>query len=237
MTTNCTPFRFPSALAFSSGYDVIAKDGAVGCVERPLFNPGENEPAYLVVRVRGLLRKRRRTVPASFVAAVDDGGRLVRLSVKRRTINCLPQRLTARPHAPSSFVPPPERNEPTTTPEVPARAHAEIVDRRITNVTHVLALRGSFLDDDIPSLSELLRGVVRAGVRQLVVDIRELESLSPRCLDVLVTCAESLAADDGQLQLACPGVDQQPFHFAQIDPKDLRRLRGLQPGLDRALAG
>jgi hypothetical protein len=41
-----------ATLAHCEGYRVLAADGLVGEVERPLFPPDGKEPDYLVVRVR-----------------------------------------------------------------------------------------------------------------------------------------------------------------------------------------
>lgn len=78
-------------LAQCEGYQVLAYDGLVGDVERPLFPPDGNEPDYLVVRVRGRIRGRVPVVSTALVLAIDSARRLIWVRGYRDRIAGLPE--------------------------------------------------------------------------------------------------------------------------------------------------
>ena len=81
------------ALAFCSGFDVVADDGHVGVVETPLFPPSGDEPDFLIVRTGGPLRHRRPVVAIALVDSVDPTERVVRLQGSKDEIEHLPEHL------------------------------------------------------------------------------------------------------------------------------------------------
>lgn len=88
-----TPGRKRDALASCNDYLVEASDGEVGTVETPLFPPEGSEADYLVVRVAGSSRPRRRVVTTALVKEVDPKRRLVRLRVTKAELERLPEDL------------------------------------------------------------------------------------------------------------------------------------------------
>lgn len=73
------------------GDAVVASDGHVGRVERVLRRDGSGEAAFLVVAVRGRLRRRHPVVPCALVVGIDAGRRVVRLRGTRRDVHSLPE--------------------------------------------------------------------------------------------------------------------------------------------------
>jgi hypothetical protein len=88
-----TPARERDALASCNDYLVEATDGQVGTVETPLFPPEGSEADYLVLRVAGSSRARRRVVTTALVRDVDPTRRLVRLRVTKAELERLPEDL------------------------------------------------------------------------------------------------------------------------------------------------
>jgi hypothetical protein len=78
-------------LAGSAGFEAVARDGAIGMVETPLFPPDAREPDFLVLRIRDWSGTRRPIVPAALVEGVDADRRVVRLAGLRREIARLPE--------------------------------------------------------------------------------------------------------------------------------------------------
>jgi hypothetical protein len=78
-------------LAGSAGFEAVARDGALGTVETPLFPPDAVEPDFLVLRVRGWAGVRRPIVSTALVEAVDAEQRVVRLAGLRDDIARLPE--------------------------------------------------------------------------------------------------------------------------------------------------
>jgi len=78
--------------AIREGDAVVAEDGVLGRVEQ-LVPPEAHSPAYFVVRVGRMLRRRYPVVPVSLVASVDSRRRLVNLRGRRETIDRLPETL------------------------------------------------------------------------------------------------------------------------------------------------
>ena len=78
-------------LAGSAGFEAVARDGALGTVETPLFPPDAREPDFLVLRIRGWAGTRRPIVSTALVEAVDADRRVVRLAGLRDEIARLPE--------------------------------------------------------------------------------------------------------------------------------------------------
>jgi hypothetical protein len=88
-----TAGRKRDALASCNDYLVEASDGHVGTVETPLFPPEGSEADYLVIRVAGSSRGRRRVVTTALVKDVDPKRRLIRLRVTKDELERLPEDL------------------------------------------------------------------------------------------------------------------------------------------------
>lgn len=82
-----------SLLALCVGFDVEARDGAVGVVETPLFPPDETTPDFLVLRVGSRLHPRRPIVATALVEYVDLERRVVHVSGRSDEIARLPEHL------------------------------------------------------------------------------------------------------------------------------------------------
>jgi hypothetical protein len=80
-------------LAQCEGYQVLAEDGLVGEVERPLFPPDGNEPDYLVVRVRKRVWGRVPVISTALVVAIDPARGLIWVRGDRERIAGLPEHL------------------------------------------------------------------------------------------------------------------------------------------------
>ena len=78
-------------LAGSAGFEAVARDGALGTVETPLFPPDAREPDFLILCIRGWTGTRRPIVSTALVEAVDADRRVVRLAGSRREIARLPE--------------------------------------------------------------------------------------------------------------------------------------------------
>lgn len=79
-------------LAVSSGFAVLARDGAVGVVETPLFPPDEPTPDFLVLRV-GRVNPRRPVLATALVERVDLRTRVVHVRGSRDDVLALPEHL------------------------------------------------------------------------------------------------------------------------------------------------
>jgi hypothetical protein len=80
-------------LAHCEGYRVLAADGFVGEVERPLFPPDGKEPDYLVVRVRRRVWGRVPVVSTALVFAIDPARGLIWVRGDRERVAGLPEHL------------------------------------------------------------------------------------------------------------------------------------------------
>jgi hypothetical protein len=80
-------------LAHCEGYRVLAADGLVGEVERPLFPPDGKEPDYLVVRVRRRVWDRVPVISTALVFAIDPAHRLIWVRGDREQVARLPEHL------------------------------------------------------------------------------------------------------------------------------------------------
>jgi hypothetical protein len=80
-------------LAQCEGCQVLAEDGLVGEVERPLFPPDGNEPDYLVVRVRKRVWGRVPVISTALVVAIDAARGLIWVRGDRERIAGLPEHL------------------------------------------------------------------------------------------------------------------------------------------------
>jgi nucleotide-binding universal stress UspA family protein len=66
------PVELGRLLADARGYSVVAHDGApLGTLERVRYEHEVSRPDDVVVRARGLFRRRRRTFPFGAVAAIS----------------------------------------------------------------------------------------------------------------------------------------------------------------------
>jgi hypothetical protein len=81
------------AAARCRGFLAVASDGPLGEVEAPLFPPGGEEPDYLVVRMGGVLRRRRPVIATQLVEDIDPGRGLVFLSGRGEELARLPEYL------------------------------------------------------------------------------------------------------------------------------------------------
>lgn len=75
-----------SDLAMTAGFMVAdARGRVVGRVEGPMYGASPEQPDALSVRV-GVLRRRRRLVPADAIAAIDDRTQVIGLLVDRAAV-------------------------------------------------------------------------------------------------------------------------------------------------------
>jgi hypothetical protein len=83
-----------SNLMGCEGFQVLAEDGLVGEVERPLAEPDRSGPDFLVVRLpRRRLRTRLPVVSTALVSGFDLTRRLIWVRGSRREIASLPEHL------------------------------------------------------------------------------------------------------------------------------------------------
>lgn len=74
----------------SAGDTVLAEDGVVGNVQE-ILRTDAGVPAYVIVRVRGLLRRRYPVVPWPLVVTVDGSRGIVRMQGSSEVITHLPE--------------------------------------------------------------------------------------------------------------------------------------------------
>jgi hypothetical protein len=84
--------RGTSNLTGCEGFHVLAEDGLVGKVERPLVPPDGSDPDFLIVRLpRRRLRTRLPVVSTALVSGLDSARRLIWVRGSRREIASLPE--------------------------------------------------------------------------------------------------------------------------------------------------